>query len=289
MESVVKSFQAGFRSHHPDVRFETRLMGTGTAMAGLYTSVADVAFMGRAGTAKEIMAFEWVFRYKPLGIEVMTGSLDVPGKSPALVVFVHKDNPISRLTLAQLDAIFGCEHLRGASRWGQLGLKGEWANQPIRGYGYDAETGTGSFFQQVALNNSRKWNWDGVKEFKDIEKPDGSVYDSGQQILDALSMDRHGIGVSNPRYVNPRVKPIALASQESYFQATKDNLIQRKYPLTRIVPAYINQAPDKPIDPKVKEFLRYILSREGQQDILRDEGYLPLNREALRQQLKKLE
>jgi phosphate transport system substrate-binding protein len=291
---LMKSLQRGFSKYHPDVRFDTNLMGTSTAMAGIYTGVADLAFMGRRSTAKEIMGFEWVFQYKPLEIEVMTGSLDEPGKSPALVIFVRKDNPISQLTLAQLDAIFGCEHRRGLSNirtWGQLGLQGEWADKPIRAYAFDADTGTGSFFQQVVLNDSRKWNWDRVNEFKDIKRADGSVYDSGQRILDALAADRYGIAVSNLRYINSEVKPVAVSVQtgKPYYEASKGNLIQRSYPLTRAIYTYINRAPRKPVDSQLKEFLLYLLSREGQETVMEDGGFLPLTEEILSHNLKKLE
>jgi len=104
-----------------------------------------------------------VFKYKPLGVEVANGSLDVPGKSFALAVFVNKDNPIAKVTLAQLDAIFGSEHLRGsrnARTWGDLGLVGGWQNEPINPYGYDAETNTGLFFKRVVFNGSDKWSCD---------------------------------------------------------------------------------------------------------------------------------
>lgn len=293
MQTITKHWQESFRRYHPNVSFETNLMGTGTAMAGLYTGVADLAFMGRPSTPKEIMAFEWVFRYKPLALEITTGSLDVPGKSPALAVFVHKDNPITRLTLAQLDAILDCEHRRGLQNirtWGQLGLNGEWADQPINAYGYDAETGTGSFFREAVLNGSYKWNWENVKEFRDITRSDGEVYDSSQQIVDALAKDRYGIGVSSLRYTTPQLKSVALASHEGepYYQATSQNLIQRRYPLTRGVYVYIKREPGKPVDPKLKEFILYILSREGQSEVLRDTGFLPLSRQVVLEQLKKL-
>ncbi|HXN21411.1 MAG TPA: substrate-binding domain-containing protein [Candidatus Dormibacteraeota bacterium] len=292
--ALMKSLQRGFSKYHRDVRFDTNLMGTGTAMAGIYTGVADLALMGRRSTAKEIMGFEWVFQYKPLELEVMTGSLNAPGKSPALVIFVNKVNPVSQLTLAQLDGIFGCEHRRGPSNiqtWGQLGLQGEWADKFIQAYAYDAETGPGSFFQQVVLNDSRKWNWDRVKEFKDMKRADGSVYDSGQLILDALAADRYGIAVSNLGYSNSEVKPLALAVQARgpYYEVSKGNLVRRTYPLTRGIYAYINRVPNKPVDPKVKEFLFYLLSFEGQRTILEDQGFLPLTQEIVRECLKKLE
>jgi phosphate transport system substrate-binding protein len=140
------------------------------------------------------------------------------------------------------------------------------------------------------LGGSHRWNND-LKEFGHIHRPDGSIYEHGRQILDALATDRFGIAISNLRFANPQVKPLALASRdgEPYTEATKANLISRTYPLTRIIPALIDRKPGQPVDPKVREFLRYILSREGQQDIVRDTGYLPLNVQVLREQLKKLQ
>jgi phosphate transport system substrate-binding protein len=293
MAAVMKSWQAGFRKHHRAAQFETKLIGTGTGMAGLYTGVADLALMGRESTPSEVMAFEWVFRYKPVGVEVATGSLDVTGKTFALGVFVNKDNPLAQLTLAQLDAIFGGEHLRGARNartWGDLGLTGEWRDKPITPYGYDAETNTGGFFKRAVLGGSDKWSC-ALKEFDDMKQPDGSLLDGSQRILDALARDRYGIAYANPRYRNAQVRAIPLATQDgsSFYQATKENLIARKYPLMRVVSIYINRAPGKPVDPKVKEFLRYVLSREGQQAVAREGDFLPLTTDAVSAELRKLD
>lgn len=294
MSAVAQRWADGFRRYQPDVGLQANLRGTGTAMAGLYSGVADVAFMGRPATPKEIMAFEWVFRYKPAAIEIMTGSLDVPGKSPALAVLVHKDNPISQLTLEQLHAIFSCEHRRGPTSirtWGELGLNGEWAEKPITAYTYDIETGTGSFFREAVLNFSYKWNWEHVKEFKEIPSADRPGDDAARQIAEAVAKDRYGIAISTVRYTFPELKLIPLASREgdSYYTPTANNLVERKYPLTRAVYVYVNLEPGKPIDPKLKEFLRYILSREGQAEVRRDKGFLPLNKALLLDQLRKLE
>jgi phosphate transport system substrate-binding protein len=293
METLMKYWQEGFRKYQGGAQFETRLIGTGTGMAGLYTDVADMALMGRESTSSESMAFEWVFRYKPLGVEVATGSLDVPGKTFAVSVFVSKDNPLSRLTLAQLDAVFGSEHLRGprnARTWGDLGLTGEWKERPINAYGYDIETNTGGFFKRAVLNGSDKWSCD-LKEFADVKRPDGKLLDGGQRVLDALAKDRYGIAYSNLRYANRQVKPVALAATDAgpYYEATKENLIRRKYPLARAVSIYVNRAPGKPLDPKLKEFLRYVLSREGQREVVREGDFLPLNEQAIREQLRKLD
>ena len=293
MSGVTAAWEKGFQKYHPHVNFETKLMGTATAMPGIYTGVADLALIGRETNTTDNDGFLHVLQYRPLRFELMTGSLDVPGKSYALGIFVHKDNPLSKLTLAQLDAVFGCEHRRGHQNirtWGQLGSAGEWKNKAINLYSYDAETGTGLFFLHAVLADSRKMNWETLKEFKDIKNPDGSTYESGQQIIDALQKDRFGLAVSSVRYANAEVKAIPLAAQDGgpYLMATRENLIARKYPLTRVTYAFVNQLPDKPIDPKVREFLRYVFSREGQQDIERDRGYLPLSEEVILEQLRKL-
>lgn len=293
MGRLMKSWEEGFRKFQPNIRIENRMYGTASAIGALYTGVADMTILGEEIHASAAAAFERVMHYRPLEIEIATGSLDVRNFDYAHVFFVHKDNPLSQMTLTQLDAIFGSEHRRGPRNirtWGELGLKGEWANKPITPYGWRIDDDFATYLQDVLLMGSHKWNCD-LQEFRHINNPDGSVYDHGQQILDALAKDRYGIAVSNLRYMNTDVKPLALAVNdgEPYYEATKENLIQRKYPFTRIIPAFINRAPDKPVDPKVKEFLRYILSYEGQQDIVREGGYLPLNAASIREQLKRLE
>src|SRR5260370_31495401 len=127
MSGVVDSWQKGFQRFQPQAKFETRLMGTATAMPSIYTGAADLALIGRETNTTDNDGFLHVLQYRPLRFELMTGSLDVPGKSYALAIFVHKDNPLSKLTLAQLTAIFGCEKKNTPDNirtWGQLGLTG---------------------------------------------------------------------------------------------------------------------------------------------------------------------
>ena len=132
-----------------------------------------------------------------------------------------------------------------------------------------------------------------MKQYAHIHRPNGTIYDSGQQILDDLSNDPYGIALSNVRYLNERdaVKPLALGRTAAgpFYAATKETLIKRKYPLGRIIPAEINRVPGQPVDPKVREFLRYILSREGQEDIVRNGKYLPTQPEAAERERKKLD
>jgi len=293
MGKLVEYWEEGFTRYHPDIKFEYRMYGTASAIGALYAGVADVAILGEEIRPSAAAAFERVMHYPPLGVEIATGSLDVRNFDYAQMFFVHKDNPVSQLTLAQLDAIFGEEHRRGSSNirvWGQLGLTGEWADKPISLYGWSLDDSFAFYLQDTLLEGSHRWNC-GLKEFRHISNPDGSIYDHGQQILDGLARDRYGIAVSNVRYANPQVKPLALAVRASgpYYEATKENLIQRKYPLTRVIPAFINRPPGKPVDPKVREFLRYLLSQEGQQDIVREGGYLPLSKETVGEELRKLD
>jgi len=293
MGRLVKYWGEGFARYQPDVKLDIKTYGTASSTGALYAGTGDVAIRGEEIFSFEIAAFERAMHYPPFGIDIATGSLDVQNMDYAQMFFVHKNNPIAQLTLAQLDAIYGYEHQRGLSNirtWGELGLTGEWADKPIDLYGWRIDDDFSTYLQNAVLAGSHRWNC-ALKEFARITNPNGTVYEAGQQILDAVAKDRYGIGVSNLRYSNPQVKPLALASQAggSYYAASQENLISRRYPLTRIIPAFINRVPGQPVDPKVKEFLRYILSREGQEDIVRDGGYLPLNKEAIREQLKKLD
>ncbi len=293
MGELVSAWQTGFQRHQPGIRFDDRMHGTASAIGALYAGVGDVAILGREILRSELAAFERVKGYRPLGIDIATGSLDVRNFDFALVVFVHKDNPLVQLTLADLDGVFGCEHRRGSANirtWGQLGLAGEWAGRPIQTYGFALSRGFALFFQDTVMGGSGRWN-PGLREYVDVKRPDGTLLDSGQQVLDSLGQDRYGIAVSSLLYATPLVKPLALATDPAgpAYHATKENLISRRYPLTRFITAFVDRPPGAAVDPKVDEFLRYILSREGQDAIVRDGRYLPLSTEAVRDQTLRLQ
>jgi len=291
IKSLVVAWENDFRRYQPDVHFDNRLLGTAAAIGSLYEGTGDIAVMGREIWPEEIEAFEEVKHYPPLGIDILTGSLDIRNKDYALVVFVHRNNPITKLSLQDLDAIFGCEHRRAsetARTWGDLGLKGDWADKPIHVYGYEISRGFGYYFQQVVFKGGSRWNPE-LEEFGDLRQPDGSMLDAGQRILDALGNDPYGIAYSSLKYSSPNAKPVALGDEQGdFYPATKETVFQRKYPLTRTITAFINPDPSKPADPKTREFLRYVLSKEGQQQVLNDGGYLPLTAEAADAQRKKL-
>jgi len=288
MLDLMTNWQRGFARYHPAIGFDNHLNGAVSAIAGVYTGVADIA-VSREIWPSETMAFEQVTGLKPLALEVATGSFDMPTKSDSLEVFVHADNPLSRLTLAQLDAIFGAEQLRGHKSirtWGDLGLTGDWADQPIHGYGFKFDNAGALFFSDVVLKGSRSWNCN-VKGFANAKAANGVQVDAGQTILETLARDRYGIAISNIHYGRPQVKALPLAIEEGgpYVAPTKENIRNRTYPLARTVYMFLKG----PANPNVAEFLRYILSRQGQQDVVAEGGYLPLPARAVREQLKQIE
>ncbi len=303
MALLLRRWETGFRRFEPGVCFADLLKGTASAQAGLATNQADLALMGR-----QVYTYETYGIYRrslllPVEIAVATGSFDVPHKSYALAVFVRRDNPLHQLTLAQLDGIFGAARTggwqglkwnraaaRGADRdlrtWGQLGLGGAWAGRPIHVYGPPGiYPGGTSFFQARVLGGADTWN-PALREFVDPAK-----------MIAALSADPDGIAYTGMGYRTPEVKALPIAEQPDgpYVAPTRATVADRTYPLSRLV--YIYFAPDRPNGdpaspgsrPEIREFLRYVLSREGQADVAAEGDYLPLTPAVVRAQLEKLE
>jgi phosphate transport system substrate-binding protein len=269
MSGVLRLWEKGFRKHHPEIRFHDELHSTASGIAGLYTGVADMALMGREIWPIETLAFQSVFPWKPMEVEVATGSYDVPKATFALVVYVHKSNPLSQLTLDELAAIFG-RPLDG----GALPLR-TWHT-----YSFDYDNDKSVFFRRRVFGDRYRWD-SGTREF--------SGADAGQLILDALARDPLGIAVSNPHYANSDVRPLALAeSGKEAVKAGIETVRNRTYPLTRAVYIYVNRDPKKPLDARLVQFLRYVLSAEGQEDVVRDGTYLPLTREIVNTGLRDL-
>jgi phosphate transport system substrate-binding protein len=293
MRQLVTLWEQDFKRFQPGVKLEYDMYGTSSAIPALFTGVADIAILGEEIDPAAVRTFERVKHYPPLGIDIFTGSVDIRNIDYAQMFFVSKDNPLAHLSLVELDGIFGEEHQRGPTNirtWGQLGLTGEWADKPITLYGWRIDDSFGIFLQQYLLEGSHHWNC-ALHEFSHIYRPDGTIYDHGQQILDALAKDRYGIAVSNIRYAGPEVKPLTIGVLPSgpFYPVTKQTLIDRTYPLARVIPAVVDRTPGMPIDPKVKEFLRYLLSREGQQVVVRDGRYLPLSAIAAQKEMRKLD
>ncbi len=291
MGMLVKLWEDGFHKFQPGVTFEYDMYGTASAMGALYTGSGDIAILGQEIYPFETATFHKVMGYDPTQIEIATGSVDVRNFDFALGVFVNQDNPLQHLTLEQINRIFAYQDAPEANitTWGQLGLTGEWSDKPIHLYGWTEADIFSTFIERTALHGSHRWRC-GMKQYAHIHRPDGTIYDSGQQIMDALAQDRYGIGLSNVRYPHPAARELALGRSDSgpFYAANKETVIHREYPLTRIIPAEIARKPGTSINPAVREFLRYLLSREGQQDIVTNGKYLPLDPAVARREAEKL-
>lgn len=292
---LARQWAEGFQRQHPGLQLEINFLGSDTAIPGLYSGRADIAFLGRENNVTDDNGFSRPMGYPPQRFEVTSGSLHSPGKTPALCVLVHQDNPLPRVSLTQLDAILGAERRRGAPAairtWGQLGLAGPWTNQPIRVYGPDASTGTGQFVTKTVLLGSHKMNWAALTEFVDRRNADGTRLTAAEQIVAALQGDPSGLAVSScpPDIPGVRAVPLAATDDGPAIMPTRETVIARSYPLARSTYAFINHPPGQPLEPKVREFLRYLFSREGQADIIREGAYLPLNESTLAAQRRLLD
>jgi phosphate transport system substrate-binding protein len=312
---LMKTWEEEFRGIHPHVTFEDNLPTSDAAFPGLVTGVADLGPNGGEPSLPETLSFFEVYGYHATQVAVATGAYDVEGRSNGIIVFVHKDNPITGLTIRQLDGIFGAERTggmqgfkwtlsEGRSRdgdirtWGQLGLTGEWADKSIQTYGH-APSGTSRFFQSKVLGNGDKWN-PNYKEYvetgsKMIAEDDRIEQRGGlkHMLANELANDRYGIAWT----VLPQakgiagIKPVAIARDQSgsYVAASRASFQDLTYPLARNIYIYINRKPDKALRPEVAEFLRFVLSREGQDVVARSGGYLPLPASVVSEQRRKLD
>jgi phosphate transport system substrate-binding protein len=290
MANLQKQWEEGFVKFQPGIKFDDHLYSTAAGIGGLYAGHADLAYMGRDIWQVENLGFTKTFGYDPTRFVATTGAYDVEGKTFPMVVFVNKANPLKGLTLQQLDAIFGTERRLGAPKsirtWGDLGLTGEWADKPIHLYAYANDSGFGVFFSAAAMGGSTWWACD-IHQFDNLTDSAGKTTTSaGKRILTALAQDKYGLAYSGIRYTTLDVRPLPIAARPgtSFVAPTRENTVNRTYPLVRDIPIYINRAPGKAIDPKVREFLSYILSREGQEAVSHEGDYLPLTVEVVQQQ-----
>jgi phosphate transport system substrate-binding protein len=228
--------------------------------------------MSRLMKDNEIQAFEQRNGYKPTPIAV---AID------ALAVFVHKDNPIEGLTLQQIDAIFSSTRTCGGTadivNWGQLGLPGAWSSRGIQLYGRNSVSGTYGYFKQHALCKG---------DFKNtVNEQPGSA-----SVVQSVSGSLNGIGYSGIGYTTSSVRAVPLANEpgEPFIEATPENAIRGSYPLARFLYVYVNKEPGKDLNPITRQFLTMVLSRPGQEVVIKD-GYIPLPANVAARELRKLD
>ena len=259
MNNLMALWTEGFRKMYPNVTIEVEGKGSTTAPPALIAGTADFGPMSREMKGAEIDGFEKKYGYKPT---LLGTGIDM------LAVYVHKDNPIESLTLPQVDAIFSSTRALGFPKdirtWGGAGLKRPWASQPISLYGRNSASGTYGFFKEHAL---------GKGDFKNsvAEQPGSSA------VVQSAARDKNGIGYSGIGYktANVRAVPLAVDADAEPVPAEPEYAYSGDYPLSRLLYIYVNYKPGSQLPPVQKEFARYVFSKEGQQDVVKD-GYYPV-------------
>lgn len=248
-----------FKREYPNVNIQIQAAGSSTAPPALAESTANLGPMSRKMKGNEIEAFERKFGYKPL---------EIPVAIDALAVFVHKDNPIKGLTIPQVDAIFSstrkCGGDKDITKWGDLGLTGGLASQSIQLYGRNSVSGTYGYFKEHALCKG---------DFKNnVNEQPGSA-----SVVQSVSTSINSVGYSGIGYITSSVKAVPLANKagEEFIEATPENAIKDTYPLARYLYVYVNKHPNKPMAPLEREFIKMVLSKSGQEVVVKD-GYIPL-------------
>ena len=271
MNNLMALWAEGFKAQYPNVKIAVEGKGSSTAPAGLIEGTSSFGPMSRPMKNEEIDLFQKAFGYKPVELQA---AIDM------LAVYVHRDNPIVGMTMQQVDAIFSKSRKGGLQKsirtWGDLGLTGEWADKPISLYGRNSASGTYGYFKEHALFRG---------DFRDdVKEQPGS-----SSVVQSVASDRYAIGYSGIGYktADVRAVPLASAAGMPFIEATPANAYTGEFPLARFLYLYVNAAPGREIDPLRREFIRYLFSREGQQDVVKD-GYYPVTAEIARDALQQV-
>lgn len=259
LNNLMTLWAEGFKRVYPSVNIQIQGAGSSTAPPALTEGTANFGPMSRLMKDQEIEAFERRHGYKPT---------PVPVAIDALAVFVHKDNPIEGLTIPEVDAIFSstraCNHPESVTRWGQLGLTGPWKDRDIQLFGRNSVSGTYGYFKENALCGGDFRN--------NVNEQPGSA-----SVVQSVSASLNGVGYSGIGYQTASVRTVPLARDKGqpYVEATPEAAVSGEYPLARFLYVYVNKQPNEPLPPLEREFLKMVLSKQGQQTVVKD-GYIPL-------------
>jgi phosphate transport system substrate-binding protein len=259
-----------FNREYPNVNIQIQAAGSSTAPPALTEGTANLGPMSREMKDDEIAAFEDKYGYKPTAVPV---AID------ALAVMVNKDNPVQGLTIPQVDAIFSstrkCGHSASIENWGDAGVSA-WKSKTIQLYGRNSVSGTYGYFKENALCKG---------DFKsNVNEQPGSA-----SVVQSVTSSVNGVGYSGMGYSTSGVKMVALAKKEgeAFVEATPENALSGKYPLTRYLYVYVNKKPNTPLAPLDYEFIKLVLSQTGQQVVIKD-GYIPLPAKVVEKALAEL-
>ena len=271
LANLMTLWAESFKRVYPNVNIQIQAAGSSTAPPALTEATSNIGPMSRKMKDKEIAAFEDRYGYKPTAIPV---AID------ALAVYVNKDNPVKGMTIPEVDALFSSTRKCGAkndiSKWGDLGLSGDWKNRDIQIFGRNSVSGTYGYFKDKALCKGDYKN--------SVNEQPGSA-----SVVQAVTSSLNGVGYSGIGYKTSGVRAVPLTKKagDKFIEATSDNAVSGEYPLSRFLYVYVNKHPNKELAPLEKEFVKMILSQEGQEVVIKD-GYIPLPEKVVKQHLKNL-
>ncbi|PCJ85680.1 MAG: phosphate-binding protein [Thiotrichaceae bacterium] len=271
LANLMTLWAESFKRSYPNVNIQIQAAGSSTAPTALTEATSNFGPMSRKMKSKEIASFEDRYGYKPTAIPV---AID------ALVVYVNKDNPVKGMVIQDVDAVFSstrkCGGSKDITKWGGLGLTGNWKNRDIQIYGRNSVSGTYGYFKKKALCKG---------DFKNnVNEQPGSA-----SVVQSVSTSINGIGYSGIGYRTSGVRAVALAKKVGgeFIEATPANAVSGKYPLSRFLYVYVNKHPNKELAPLEKEFIKLILSQEGQSVVIKD-GYVPLPAKVVKKYLDQI-
>jgi len=270
LNNLMTLWAEGYKREYPNIRIQIEGKGSSTAPPALIQGTSQLGPMSRTMKAEEIDAFEKKYGYKPTAFRVAVDGIGI---------FVNKDNPVKCLTLQQIDGIFSKGHACGGksiNAWGAAGVaEGGWAKQPISLYGRNSASGTYGYFKEHALCKG---------DYRDtVKEQPGSA-----SVVQGVTEDKFAVGYSGIGYKTSGVRTVPVAAKAGQcIDDSPENVISGKYPLSRFLYVYVNKAPNKPLDPLVREYLKYVLSQQGQTTVVKD-GFIPLPGKIVDEELAKL-
>lgn len=287
MDEITLGWMKIYREQYPKLSLTMDMRASGAGMPGLVSGKGDIAPVAREIFPAERKAFVDKFGYEPLEIKVATGSVGSLGKTATTVILVDRNNPIDCLSVAQLDAVYSKTRKHGYKEvrtWGDVGATGEWASRPIKLYGLKPVNGIEQYFKRVIM--------------EDGEYKDGIQFVKGKGFTHAFTvaaedMQQHPEGLTYALMANvtPNVKVLKVSATEGgpCYAPTVETVYKHEYPMSRYIYIYVNRKPGEPLAPKVREFLRLVLSREGQDVVAKERVFIPLMPQVVEEERRKLD
>jgi len=305
---LAEFWRAEFKKFQPGIEIEYNLPTTGIGIPSLSAKVSDLA-MSRKAILMDLLTFEQVYHHPITEISAVTGSFDVYGWMPPPIFVVNKDNPLEKISMKQLDGVFGGQrnggydgsvwrtdypYRRGPEEnirtWGQLGLTGDWADKLIHPGGQTLRGNNTTQLSDRITRGSDQFN-ENYQAFANYIASDGKIVAWSTQARDAAEKDKYALFYVSPLSMSPNLKELAVQGYDGgpYVKRTLETVHDRTYPLFAEYYFYFNRESGQPVDPKVEEFLRFILSQEGQDCVQREGRYLPLTGNIVATMLKRLD